>query len=349
MGKGQRRVVLASRNEDKIREMRELCVDLPFEVASALDYPDLPEVIEDGTTEIGNACRKAIVTAAYTGEISVADDTSFQVPELNNLPDIFASRFAGPDATYEDNARLILELMQDVPAGFRQARFATAVVWVDPRPSRDLTPTAKVNRPATSRWLHNPFAQAYGVPDPVQRERLEAVLHTRQEVWRDYRQDMSAVLVSHGSDRARVAEVAARLLAPFLSGGRPAGADPEAIHLPDTRLYTTDPPQPDGKPDPQASLLPAGLIPGGMPANAPGRTGSDEVWFEIAATGRLLGEIMRQPLGRNGFGYDPIFRVSGSDRTLAEMQPEEKNAISHRGRALRRLLAAVRSAYVDVS
>jgi len=149
--------------------------------------------------------------------------------------------------------------------------------------------------------------------------------------------------------RAQVAAVAERLLAPFLSGGRPEGTDPDAILLPDTRLYTTDPPDPDGQTDDHASRLPAGLIPGGMPQDAPGRSGSDEVWFEISATGRLLGEITRQPLGRNGFGYDPIFRISGSDRTLAEMQPEEKNAISHRGRALHRLLAAVRSAYVDVS
>jgi hypothetical protein len=236
--------------------------------------------------------------------------------------------------------------MKDVPEGFRQARFATAVVWVDPKPTRDLAPTVKVNRPATSRWLHNPFAQAYSVPDPVQRERMEAVLHTRQEVWHRYKQNLSAVLVGHGSNRERVAAVADRLLAPFLSGGRPDGTDPLAILLPDTRLYTTNPPLPDGKSDPQAGQLPAGLIPIGMPHNAPGRTGSDDTWLEISATGRLLGEITRQPLGHNGFGYDPIFRISGSDRTLAEMEPGEKNAISHRGRALRRLLAAVKSAYL---
>ncbi len=346
MAKGKRRVVLASRNEDKICEMRELCAGLPFEVASALDYPALPEVIEDGTSEIGNACRKAIVTAGYTGEISVADDTSFQVPELNNLPDIFASRFAGSDATYEDNANLILELMQNVPDGHRQARFVTAVAWVDPKPSQGLSTATKISRPVASRWLHNPFAQAYGVPDPIQKERLEAVLHTRREVWREYQQNLEAVLVSHGSDRARIAAIAKRLLAPFLGGGRPAYADPRAILLPDTRLYTTSAPQPGGKADPRASKLPAGLIPNGLPPDAPGRAGSDDVWLELTAEGRLLGEITRQPLGRNGFGYDPIFRVGGSDRTLAELEPEGKNQVSHRGRALRRLLSAVKEAYL---
>ena len=56
-----------------------LCQGLPFTVVSALDYPGLPEVIEDGTTTLGNASRKAIVTAAFTGEIAVADDTALQV------------------------------------------------------------------------------------------------------------------------------------------------------------------------------------------------------------------------------------------------------------------------------
>ena len=345
MGKEKRKIVLASRNEDKIREMRELCEEMPFEVCSALDYPDLPEVIEDGTSEVGNASRKAIVTAAYTGEISVADDTSFQVRELNNLPDIFASRFAGPEATYEDNAALVLDLMQDVPDGFRQACFMTSAVWVDPQPSRGLEPSIEVMRPATSRWLHNPFARTYGASVPGLTDKMEAALHTRREVWREYMQSLEAVLVSHGSDRARVHEVVERLLAPFLSGGRPAGTDPAAILLPDTRFYTTIAPVADGRADPRASELPADLTPRGLPLDAPGRERGDEVWLEISAAGRLLGAIIRQPLGHNGFGYDPIFRVSDSDRTLAELEADEKNRISHRGRALGRLLAAVESAY----
>jgi inosine/xanthosine triphosphate pyrophosphatase family protein len=345
MGKEYRKIVLASRNRDKIREMQELCQGLPFEVGSSLDYPGLPDVIEDGTSEVGNACRKAIVTAAYTGEIAVADDTSFQVQELNNLPDIFASRFAGPDATYADNANLILELMKDVPDGFRQACFVTAAVWVDPKASQGFTPETKVTSPAKSRWLHNPFTKGYNLPDPWQRERLEAILHTRREVWRQYKQDIEAVLVDHGSDRDRLRGVIARLLAPYLAGGRPEGTDPTAIMLPDTRLYTTAAPLSDGRADPARGEVPAGLLPSGMPADAPGRTSCDEVWVEISAMGRLLGEITRQPLGHNGFGYDPIFRLPASDRTLAELESTEKNAISHRGRALRRLLAAVKDAY----
>ena len=82
MGAEKRKVVIASRNADKVRELTDLMAGLPFEVVAASDYPGLPEVVEDGTTIEGNATRKALVTAAYTGEIAVADDTSLQVREV---------------------------------------------------------------------------------------------------------------------------------------------------------------------------------------------------------------------------------------------------------------------------
>ena len=144
-----RKVVLASRNQDKVRELKQVFSGMPFEVVSAADFPGLPDVIEDGTTILGNATRKALITAAYTGEISLADDTSLQVRELNGFPDIFAARFSGPGATYDSNAALMLDLMKDVPVGSRQARFATACVWVDPRPDLEDYPVA---RPAVRRW-----------------------------------------------------------------------------------------------------------------------------------------------------------------------------------------------------
>jgi inosine/xanthosine triphosphate pyrophosphatase family protein len=344
MAKEKRKVVLASRNEDKIRELRELCSGLPFEVTSALDYPDLPEVIEDGTTEVGNASRKAIVTAAYTGEISVADDTSLQIPALNNLPDIFASRFAGPGASYEDNAALVLELMAEVPDGFRQARFVTATVWVDPRPGLGLTPNLRVLPPAKSRWLHNPFARAIHLRDPGRETHYFNVLQDRRRVWEEYQAYLLAIDVSQGADPKRLREVMARLLGPFLKGERPEGVSPEAAHLPDTRIWSTSGPAPSQDSDYEPP--PTWVTPSGLPAGAPGRAVNEDFWVEFSAEGRLLGTITRQPVGRQGFGYDPIFLPEGSVRTLAEFHQEEKNAVSHRGRALRRLIAAVRESYL---
>lgn len=60
------------------------------------------------------------------------------------------------------------------------------------------------------------------------------------------------------------------------------------------------------------------------------------------ATGKVFGNILSEPRGENGFGYDPLFQVFGSDRTLAEMEVDEKNLISHRGIALREMAHIIR-------
>jgi XTP/dITP diphosphohydrolase len=62
--------------------------------------------------------------------------------------------------------------------------------------------------------------------------------------------------------------------------------------------------------------------------------GTEKVWF-----GQMPGRLIREPRGSNGFGYDPILVPDGQDRTSAELSPEEKNAISHRGKAFRALAA----------
>jgi non-canonical purine NTP pyrophosphatase (RdgB/HAM1 family) len=338
MAKDTRKIVLASRNEDKIRELREICADLPFTVQSSLDFPDLPEVIEDGTTARGNASRKAIVTAAYTGEIAVADDTTLQVPVLNDLPDIFAARFAGPEATYADNTRLLLELLEHVDEGFRAARFETAVAWVDPRPTGGAD-AHEVLSPAAVRWLANPFARAIQIADPAEESDFWSQYGDRRAVWAAYRARLTNYLQPHGADRARVLEVIDRLLAPYLAGRRPTDAPARGIQLPDTRLWTVSGPDSGETP-------PTRVAPSGLPAEAPGRAVNEATWLEITTEGRLLGTITRQPLGLGGFGYDPVFRPADDYRTLAEMAPEEKNGISHRGRALRRLITAVRQAYL---
>jgi XTP/dITP diphosphohydrolase len=65
---------------------------------------------------------------------------------------------------------------------------------------------------------------------------------------------------------------------------------------------------------------------------------------EVTSEGTLEGRIVGAPKGHGGFGYDPVFAPEGEERTTAEMSPEEKDAISHRGRALRELAAGARSA-----
>lgn len=336
MDRDARIVVLASRNPDKLREMRELAAGLPFDVMSADDYPGLPEVIEDGTTILGNASRKAIAAAAYTGEISVADDTALRVRALENLPDIFAARFAGPQATYADNSDLLVDLMRDVPDGLREACFVSAVAWVDPRPD-DVARGSFVDGDARGRWLHDPFARAIHVKDPAAEDDYWAGFSDRRAAWDDYVSWARPQRSFPGVDSGRLAGVLDRLTEPLRHGRRPSDSPPEAMRLPDTRIWTA------GSRD--EAVAPTIVSPAGLPADAPGRATNQQIWCEISAAGRVWGEIIRSPLGTRGFGYDPVFRPVESDRTLAELDPQEKNALSHRGRALRKLFVAVREAY----
>lgn len=331
-----RTVVLASRNQDKLRELRRICAGLPLKVVASDDFPGLPEVIEDGTTALGNATRKALVTAAYTGEIAVADDTTFQIRTLGGLPDVFASRFAGPTATYADNAALALELLRGVPDQSRDARFESTLVWIDPRPQPGLH--AERAAPAHARWLHNPYARSIALDKGVDEAAFWNALFDRRRVWADYVAQAATLPMGWGADTTRAAQIVQRLVAPYLGGGRPADAAADAVWLPDTRIWTAAGPD-DRTPPPTL------VAPDGLPADAPGRAVNEAVWLELAAEGRLLGRIGHQPLGTGGFGYDPIFIPAGSDRTLAELALDEKNAISHRARALRRLLEVVSRVY----
>ncbi len=336
MNVATRTVVLASRNPDKLRELREICAGLPLRVVASADFPGLPEVIEDGTTALGNATRKALVAAAYTGEIAVADDTTFQVRALGGVPDVFASRFAGPQASYADNAELVLDLMRNMPDDARDARFETSMVWIDPRPPVGLQ--AREIGPVQAAWLHNPFARSIGLAPHVDADAYWNELGDRRRVWADYRASLSVLPPGWGLDRERVFAIIDRLVAPFLAGGRPADAPPAAVRVPDTRLWLAAGPD---DPNPPPTLV----APAGLPADAPGRATSGPIWFELAAAGRLLGRVGQEPLGSGGFGYDPIFIPAGLERTLAELAPAEKHAISHRARAMRRLAETAARVY----
>lgn len=331
-----RTVVLASRNRDKLRELREICAALPLNVVSSLDFPGLPEVIEDGTTALGNATRKALVTAAYTGEIAVADDTTFQIRALGGIPDVFASRFAGPEASYADNAELVLDLMRAMPDDALDARFETSMVWVDPRPPARLA--LRDIAPVQCAWLHNPFAGRSEPGSGIDPDAFWNALSDRRKIWSDYRASLSVLPTGWGIDRRRVAEIVDRLVAPFLEGRRPQDAPGDAVRVPDTRLWLVSGPQDPGRP-------PTPVAAAGLPVDAPGLAVSGPIWLELSAAGRLLGRVGREPLGTGGFGYDPIFIPAGEGRTLAELSADEKHAISHRARAMRRLAAAAVRAY----
>ena len=123
-----RRLVVATRNEGKVREIAAILSDLPVEVVSLFEYPDYPETPENGVSFAENAVLKARAAANYTSEISLADDSGLVVEALGGQPGIYSSRFAGEDASDEERYRKVLSLMQDVPDEKRTARFVCAAV-----------------------------------------------------------------------------------------------------------------------------------------------------------------------------------------------------------------------------
>jgi XTP/dITP diphosphohydrolase len=97
------------------------------------EYPDVPEVVEDGKTFFENAMKKAKAVSEYTGEIVLADDSGLEVDFLEGRPGICSSRYAGPDATDELNNEKLLEELKGVPINKRGASFVCVLVlyWPD--------------------------------------------------------------------------------------------------------------------------------------------------------------------------------------------------------------------------
>lgn len=123
------RLVVATRNEGKLREIAQLLCDLRVQVLSVGDYADAPEVDEPYEAFCDNALRKATEVAFGIGEWTVADDSGLQVHALDGRPGVYSSRVADSDA---ERIAWLLEEMSDVPADRRQARFVCCIALSSP-------------------------------------------------------------------------------------------------------------------------------------------------------------------------------------------------------------------------
>ncbi len=124
-------IVLATKNQDKIREIREILSDLPVEFKTMANFPDMPDVIEDGETLEENAIKKAMEFHKFTGLPALADDTGLEVDVLNGAPGVYSSRFAGAEASYADNRKKLIEELKDISTEDRGAQFRCVVAFVD--------------------------------------------------------------------------------------------------------------------------------------------------------------------------------------------------------------------------
>jgi len=125
-------IVLATRNRDKIREIKKILNDTNARFLSLEDFPGCPEVVEDGETLEANAKKKALVVSQYTKKISLAEDTGLEVDALGGAPGIRSARFADDNATYENNNRKLLKLMEKLPLEERRAKFRCVAALARP-------------------------------------------------------------------------------------------------------------------------------------------------------------------------------------------------------------------------
>ncbi len=125
-----RRIVLATRNEDKVKEILEIFNGFPAEIVGLDGYPSAPEVDETGSTLEENALLKARSAWGATGETSMADDSGLFVDALEGRPGVHSSRFAGECATYADNNEKLLEMLNGRPPDERGASFVCLVAIV---------------------------------------------------------------------------------------------------------------------------------------------------------------------------------------------------------------------------
>ncbi len=105
------KIVMATGNQGKLREMRELLFDLPVEILSLRDFPEIPEPVEDGETFEANSLLKARYYREQTGCAAMADDSGLEVEALEGAPGVYSARFCGHHGDDEaNNEKLILEL-----------------------------------------------------------------------------------------------------------------------------------------------------------------------------------------------------------------------------------------------
>ncbi len=131
-------LVIASRNKKKIEELKRILEGLNVRLLSMDDFPELEEVVEDGETFDANALKKARHVCNKTGLPALADDSGLEVDVLGGKPGVRSARFAGENATDEDNIKKLLKELEGIPDNQRNARFVCCIALVFPNAEEHL-------------------------------------------------------------------------------------------------------------------------------------------------------------------------------------------------------------------
>lgn len=157
-----KKIVIASKNLDKVKEMRLVLKDLPVEILSLADFAEMPDAIEDGATFEENALIKAKFFAEQTGLACLADDSGLEVDALNGLPGVYSARFAGYHADDKTNNQTLLNELAKVGVNESAAAYRCALAFVDTDGTKILTSgkisgTIKIVAKGTGGFGYDPY------------------------------------------------------------------------------------------------------------------------------------------------------------------------------------------------
>lgn len=125
-------IIIATKNEGKAKEFIKLFKKYGYEVKTLLDFPDIPDVPETGSTFKENALQKATAISEQLNTIVLADDSGLEVDALNGRPGIYSARFAGEHGNDEKNNEKLINEMKEIPKEKRTANFHCSLVLVGP-------------------------------------------------------------------------------------------------------------------------------------------------------------------------------------------------------------------------
>ena len=127
-----KRIIFATSNEGKMKEIRLIMKDSGYEVVSLKEAGISADIEENGATFEENAVIKASAIAKLTGELAMADDSGLEVDYMDKAPGIYSARFLGEDTSYDIKNNYILNQLKDVPVPQRSARFVCAIALARP-------------------------------------------------------------------------------------------------------------------------------------------------------------------------------------------------------------------------
>jgi XTP/dITP diphosphohydrolase len=124
--------MVATTNRGKLVEIQRILSGLDLDLIPLTDFPQAPEVIEDGLTFRDNAIKKARTIAAWSGKLTLAEDSGLEVAALGGRPGVYTARFGGPGLSARERCLYLLDRMKGVPESERQAAFRCIAVLMDP-------------------------------------------------------------------------------------------------------------------------------------------------------------------------------------------------------------------------